>query len=201
VDVIDIGHPNTVRTLRDQLARLVRAGYAVTGFPILSTDEDGKSRMLGFIGGNELEHALSMFSFIWLLHLWVAHSLIWDTSLPGIVAEDADYPVSFQSEGRRFGTISSTSISSIIEDAEDRFNFSVYMDKVRRSANIRLIFYSSVVQAPLTISVNSPLELVQQFFVKLGARYVVVTDADGYCELFPFSLIDGARPHLEQFSR
>ena len=40
-------------------------------------------------------------------------------------------------------------------------------------------------QAPLTISINSPLELVQQFFVKLGARYVVVTDANGYCELFP----------------
>ena len=75
------------------------------------------------------------------------------------------------------------------------------MDKVRRSANIRLTFYSSIIQAPLTISVNSPLELVQQFFVKLGARYVVVTDADGYCELLPFSSIDGARPHLEQFSR
>ena len=40
-------------------------------------------------------------------------------------------------------------------------------------------------QAPLTISVNSPLELVQQFFVKLGARYVVVTDSNGYCELLP----------------
>jgi chloride channel 3/4/5 len=39
-------------------------------------------------------------------------------------------------------------------------------------------------QAPLTISVNSPLELVQQFFVKLGARYVVITDVNGYCELF-----------------
>ena len=70
------------------------------------------------------------------------------------------------------------------------------MDKVRRSANIRLTFYSSVIQAPLTISVNSPLELVQQFFVKLGARYVVVTDADGYCELFPLSSIDGGRPHI-----
>jgi hypothetical protein len=37
-------------------------------------------------------------------------------------------------------------------------------------------------QAPLTVRINSPLELVQQFFVKLGARYVVVTDANGYCE-------------------
>lgn len=61
VDAIDIGNSNTVRTLRDQLARLVRAGYANTGFPIIDTDENGKSRMLGFIGGNELEHALSTF--------------------------------------------------------------------------------------------------------------------------------------------
>ena len=38
-----------------------------------------------------------------------------------------------------------------------------------------------ITQAPLTVNINSPLELVQQFFVKLGARYVVVTDADGYC--------------------
>jgi hypothetical protein len=41
-------------------------------------------------------------------------------------------------------------------------------------------------QAPLTVNINSPLELVQQFFVKLGARYVVVTDADGYCAFLSF---------------
>ncbi len=57
--MIDIGNLNTVRALRDQLARLVRAGYVDKGFPILSTEPNGKSRMLGFIGGNELEHALS----------------------------------------------------------------------------------------------------------------------------------------------
>ena len=34
----------------------------------------------------------------------------------------------------------------------------------------------------MTVQSNSPLELVHQFFVKLGARYVVVTDADGYCK-------------------
>ena len=37
-------------------------------------------------------------------------------------------------------------------------------------------------QAPLTVSTHSPLELVQQFFTKLGARYVVVVNSDGYCE-------------------
>lgn len=40
----------------------------------------------------------------------------------------------------------------------------------------------TITQAPLAIRNNSPLELVQQFFVKLGARYVVVTDVNGYCE-------------------
>jgi chloride channel 3/4/5 len=31
------------------------------------------------------------------------------------------------------------------------------------------------------------LELVQQFFVKLGSRYVVVIDSNGFCKFgFPF---------------
>lgn len=59
VEIIHVEDPNTVRTLRDQLARLAAAGYTDTVFPILRSDERGGSRMLGFIGGNELEHALS----------------------------------------------------------------------------------------------------------------------------------------------
>ena len=59
VEAIHIERLNTVRTLRDQLAKLVTAGFADTGFPILRGEEDGSSRMLGFIGGSELEHALS----------------------------------------------------------------------------------------------------------------------------------------------
>ncbi|KAI0267130.1 chloride channel [Gloeopeniophorella convolvens] len=144
VATIHVERGNTVRTLRDQLARLVASGYADTGFPILRGDEDGGSRMVGFIGANELEHALS------------------------IVAEEADHPILFQPRRQHYGTISSPSISSLWDGQEqsaDPFDFSVYMDK-----------------APLTVNINSPLELVQQFFVKLGARYVVVTDADGYYE-------------------
>ena len=58
---------------------------------------------------------------------------------------------------------------------DDPFDFGVYLD-----------------QAPLTVALNSPLELVQQMFVKLGARYVVVTNADGYCKPSPrFSLTFG----------
>jgi chloride channel 3/4/5 len=40
---------------------------------------------------------------------------------------------------------------------------------------------ASFPQAPLTIQSNAPLELVHQLFVKLGARYVIVTDTEGYC--------------------
>ncbi|KAF9070548.1 chloride channel [Rhodocollybia butyracea] len=61
----------------------------------------------------------------------------------------------------------SSSLASLADDANrpDDFDFSVYMD-----------------QAPLTINHNAPLEVVHAIFVKLGARYVVVTDVDGYYE-------------------
>lgn len=78
VGVIDVAHLNTVRTLRDQLAHLVTTGYADTGFPILRTDENGNAHMLGFIGVNELEHALSSSSSSYLPCLrGIAHAPIW----------------------------------------------------------------------------------------------------------------------------
>ncbi|KAI0246480.1 hypothetical protein BJV78DRAFT_1299034 [Lactifluus subvellereus] len=136
VEAIHVGHSNTVCTLQDQLAKVAAAGYADIGFPILRSDKDGRSHMLGFIGGNELEHALS------------------------IVAEEADHPMSFHLSHHLYRSLSSSSLLSILEHPEDPFDFST----------------------PLTISINSPLELVQQFFIKLGAQYVVTTDADGYYE-------------------
>ncbi|KAK0484376.1 chloride channel [Armillaria luteobubalina] len=123
VEVIRLDRPNTVESLRNQLQTLLSSGNDDGGFPILRTDgEEEGMRMVGYIGANELEHALS------------------------IVADHAgdentqDYP-------------------------SDPLDFSIYMD-----------------QAPLTVQSNSPLEMVHQLFVKLGARYVVVTDVDGYFE-------------------
>jgi chloride channel 3/4/5 len=129
VDVIHIERVNTARTLRDQLAKLVAAGFADTGFPILRGDEDGSSRMLGFIGGSELEHALSTPQFA---HPFSASSHQCDSCFPGIVAEDADHAVSFQSRDPRYRSRSnsSSSISSLLDQAEDPFDFSIYMDKV-----------------------------------------------------------------------
>ena len=120
------------------------------GFPILR-QEDGGLRMLGYIGANELEHALS------------------------IVADEADASVAFHTTSAySHGAYATASISSLVEEGvavnegahgHDPFDFSIYMD-----------------EAPLTVQDNSPLELLQEFFTKLGARYVVVTDSDGYCE-------------------
>lgn len=143
VDTIRLDEDNTVRSLRDQLLNLVSLEED-GGFPILRQEEGG-SRMVGYIGANELEHALS------------------------IVADDADAYVTFHTSSA-YGRGVYGSISSLVEEetanggvGNDPFDFSIYMD-----------------EAPLTIQDNSPLELVQEFFTKLGARYVVITDSDGH---------------------
>ena len=81
---------------------------------------------------------------------------------------------------------SMTSFTEDIRDPGDNpFDFSPYMDQVSS-----ILFVSWCVkclkQAPLTIQSNSPLELLHQFFAKLGARYVVVTDTEGLCKLLYF---------------
>ena len=59
VDVIRVDRENTVETLRDQLQNLLVSGHDDAGFPILSSaKEDGGTRLVGYIGANELEHAL-----------------------------------------------------------------------------------------------------------------------------------------------
>ncbi|KII92590.1 hypothetical protein PLICRDRAFT_102840, partial [Plicaturopsis crispa FD-325 SS-3] len=145
VEVIRLDRENTVESLRDQLQALLNDGHDDTGFPILRRDRDDEGmRMVGYIGANELEHALS------------------------IVADEATNRVSFHTTYSH-GDNMASSVSSLIDSTPrlgtDPFDFSVYMDK-----------------APLTVQSNSPLELVHQFFVKLGARYVVVTDTDGLYE-------------------
>ena len=135
VEVIDVARSNTVHTLRDQLASLEAAGYANTGFPIIRTDENRRAQMLGFIGGNELEHALSASpstrSPIYTAFGSCVH-LIRFFFRSGIVAEEAGHPISFDPNNRRYRTLSSSTISTstLMEPAEDPFDFSLYMDKV-----------------------------------------------------------------------
>ena len=113
----------------------------------------------------------------------------------GIVAEDADKSVSFHhTTPYGHGASMASSFSSVGETGSftgiDPFDFSYYMDQVRvrivLSVEPSLTSLGTAVQAPLTVQSNSPLELVQQLFTKLGARYIIITDTDGYCaSLFP----------------
>ncbi|KAH6910369.1 voltage-gated chloride channel [Coprinopsis sp. MPI-PUGE-AT-0042] len=139
---IRIDQKNTVQSLSEKLVGLISSGENDMGFPILRPDpHDDGVRHVGYIGANELEHALS------------------------IVADDPEAEVHFGTAP--YAHDLSSSISSFAEPgfmplpAEDPFDFTPYMD-----------------QAPLTLTNHSPLEMLHRFFVKLGARYVVVVDSD-----------------------
>jgi len=145
-EVIRLDQKNTVKSLKVQLISLTSSGAEDTGFPILRSDiNDDGFRLVGYIGSNELEHALSL------------------------VADDTDDEVHFHTAYSH--PMASSSISSLQESSQtataplDPFDFTPYMD-----------------QAPLTLANNSPMELVHQIFVKLGSRYVIITDTDGLYE-------------------
>ena len=60
VQLIHIEQNNTVKSLRDKLQALMLSGNEDSGFPIVREDEDGRgTRLVGYIGASELEHALS----------------------------------------------------------------------------------------------------------------------------------------------
>jgi len=127
--------------LRDQLQKALSTGVNDDGFPVVREVEE-ELRLVGYIGLNELEHALS---------------LVADNSVGLVQFRSADQARALY----RSGSMS----SSMFDDSairSDTLDFTVFMD-----------------QAPLTVQVHSPLELVQQMFVKLGARYMIVTRSDG----------------------
>ncbi|TDL24300.1 hypothetical protein BD410DRAFT_116394 [Rickenella mellea] len=139
VDIIRVDEENTIKSLRMKLQNFVSAYYADSGFPIVRR-EAGGMKMIGYIGLNELEHALS------------------------IVTLGDDAPCYFN-PASSIGPVDSESSFTETPTGPDPLDFSLFMD-----------------QAPLTVQTHSPLELVQQLFAKLGAKYVIVTDPNGYYE-------------------
>lgn len=141
VDFIRADLLNSVEQLRKQLQKALSTGVNDDGFPVLR-EEDGKLRLVGYIGLNELEHSLSM------------------------LGDNSTGLVQFRSADQSHRLARSGSVSSSLFDGSfggpDPLDFTLFMD-----------------QAPLTVQIHSPLELVQQMFVKLGARYVVITESDG----------------------
>ncbi|KAI5123892.1 hypothetical protein M0805_005708 [Coniferiporia weirii] len=142
VGAICLDEANTVKSLRDKLQESLRTGYADSGFPVLRRDLRGM-RMVGYIGFNELEHALA------------------------IVADDPDAICYFHTvaEPGAAGPLSTASSFTETANSIDPLDFTVFMD-----------------QAPLAVQTNSPPELVQQLFAKLGVKYVIVNDPNGYYE-------------------
>jgi chloride channel 3/4/5 len=74
VPTLRVDKPHTVRSLTGKLLELARLGLADTGFPLLVKEpimEDGRQfgcfRVVGFLGMNELEHALCKCSSISLI--------------------------------------------------------------------------------------------------------------------------------------
>lgn len=102
-----------------------------------------------------------------------------------LVADDGDAECTFNESSNRPTSPSSLSLMEEEEETDtDLFNFAVYMDQVSglRETNQHLLKLKLRLKAPLTIQTNSPLELAQQLFSKLGAKYVVVTDPSGFCK-------------------
>lgn len=168
VDVINIDDQNTVTSLRAQLSRVFSLGSLDGGFPIVTGADishagPGGLKMIGYISHNELEHALS--ACILLTLGWRPLTAV--LFIPDVVQDTPDAPVHFHATQKRPRDYASSTISSLYDTPiePDLLDFTVYMD-----------------QAPLTITIHSPLELVQQLFVKLGARYVIVVNSDGHCE-------------------
>ena len=123
--MIKLDNENTVESLRDQLQAVLHAGHDDTGFPILRKDKhDEGLRMVGYIGTNELEHALSTF------RLFMSQPRA-EMPVIGIVAEEASEHVRFHTTyAHDNGSFSVSSREPEHQNGIDPYDFSVYMDKV-----------------------------------------------------------------------
>jgi chloride channel 3/4/5 len=126
VPVIRVDETNTASSLGGRLLDLTSSGIYDSGFPILQNDvADSGLRMVGYIGSNELDHALCschvQATFLCLILILIA-----------LVPADGDDEVHFHATyGHHWA---SSSISSFQESPllvqSDPFDFTPYMDQV-----------------------------------------------------------------------
>jgi len=128
VPVIRVDAKNTVHSLKAQLLNLTASGADDSGFPILQQDvnHDGM-RMVGYIGSNELDHALSTYDSL----NYTPSALIFASI--GLVPADADDDIHFHTAFSH--QWASSSFSSLQEAGQpllpsDPFDFTPYMDQV-----------------------------------------------------------------------
>lgn len=113
--------PHTVRELTGRLLELVRLGYEDAGFPVLTkeaaVDREGRTypvlRVVGFLGINELEHALSA------------------------LADEPDAVVNLTpDEMMRSSRLSIFSFSESVDGRHNPYDLSQYIDRVSVNAEM-----------------------------------------------------------------
>lgn len=111
--------PHTVRELTGRLLELVRLGYEDAGFPVLvkeaAVDREGRTypvlRVLGFLGINEMEHALNA------------------------LADEPDAVVNLTpDEMMRSSRLSIFSFSESVDGRHNPYDLSQYIDRVSASS-------------------------------------------------------------------
>ncbi|WWD19024.1 hypothetical protein CI109_103482 [Kwoniella shandongensis] len=155
VPILRADKQHTVRSLTGKLLELVRLGMADSGFPVLVKEQTATTaggmgersclRIVGFLGMNELEHALAELSDEP------------DATL-NLMPDDAETHMRTRSSAMSIFSFA----DSYVDGGWSPYDLSRYIDR-----------------APITVQIHSPLELVQQLFVKLGVRQILVTNARG----------------------
>ncbi len=126
VPVIHVDQKNTVYSLKAQLLSLTSSGADDNGFPILQRGgDDNGTRLLGYIGSNELDHALSTYRL-------PNHSTL-TRLFTGLVPPDVDEEVHFHTAfAHHWASSSVTSLQESVQPLpqSDPFDFTPYMDQV-----------------------------------------------------------------------
>ena len=167
VEVIWLDRGNTISSLRQKLARLaLGSGYTDGGFPIVVSDAGKKITMVGYIAAPELEHALGKMqeaegdseTTCTFTHIAYRGRSDRDAGADADAESGTDAGTDVGGEGNERPMRDSLFLSS-----NEPNDLSRYVDK-----------------APITVMTHSPLELVHQYFTKLGVRYLIVNDEKGH---------------------
>ncbi|PWN47941.1 hypothetical protein IE53DRAFT_364295 [Violaceomyces palustris] len=168
VELIWLEKENTVSDLSRKLQRLaLGSGYTDGGFPIVVRDPSSNNvgggrggagiKMVGYIAAGELEHSLKKLKQSMPPGLDLEETVCYFRNLPSFRTEGGE-----EDRDSLLMTRDSALYHSNLAMADPQ-DLSLYVDK-----------------APITVSIHSPLELVHQYFTRLGVRYLVVVDQRGH---------------------
>ena len=154
VELINLDKDNTIDSLQKKLERLALGlGYTDGGFPIVVTAGGKNIRLAGYIAAPELEHALNKMC----------------TDDPDLDARQ------IKCTFNNIAYLAAPDANDGHEDDEGRTRDSVLLSNTEPNDLSRFVD-----KAPISVQTHSPLELVHQYFTKLGVRYLIVVDEQGY---------------------